>query len=146
MVSGIIGRKVGMTQLFQPDGTDTPGTVIKAGPCVVVQAKNAQPDRYEALQLGLVEERPARVRKPLAGHFKKAGVPPTRVRREVKVAKGAESPKAGDQVLVGTVFANGDRVDVIGISRGKGFQGVICLLYTSPSPRDGLLSRMPSSA
>jgi large subunit ribosomal protein L3 len=114
-----------MTQLFQQDGTVTPGTVIKAGPCVVVQAKTAQTDGYEAVQLGLVEERPARVRKPLAGHYKKAGVPPTRVRREVKVAKGAEPPKAGDQVLVNTVFTNGDRVDVIGMSRGKGFQGVV---------------------
>jgi large subunit ribosomal protein L3 len=125
MLTGIIGRKVGMTQLFQQDGSVTPGTVIKAGPCVVVQAKTAQADGYEAVQLGLVEERPARVNKPIAGHFKKAGVPPTRVRREVKVAKGAESPKAGEQVLVGTVFANGDRVDVIGVSRGKGFQGVM---------------------
>ena len=114
-----------MTQLFQKDGTVTPGTVIKAGPCVVVQTKTAQTDGYESVQLGLVEERPARVRKPLAGHFKKAGVPPTRVRREVKVAKGAEAPKAGDQVLVNTVFTNGDRVDVIGVSRGKGFQGVM---------------------
>jgi large subunit ribosomal protein L3 len=114
-----------MTQLFQQDGTVTPGTVIKAGPCVVVQTKTAQTDGYESVQLGLVEERPARVRKPLAGHYKKAGVPPTRVRREVKVAKGAESPKAGDQVLVNTVFTNGDRVDVIGVSRGKGFQGVV---------------------
>jgi large subunit ribosomal protein L3 len=114
-----------MTQLFQQDGTVTPGTVIKAGPCVVVQTKTAQTDGYEAVQLGLVEERPARVRKPLAGHYKKAGVPPTRVRREVKVAKGAESPKAGEQVLVNTVFTNGDRVDVIGVSRGKGFQGVM---------------------
>jgi large subunit ribosomal protein L3 len=125
MLTGIIGRKVGMTQLFQQDGSVTPGTVIKAGPCVVVQTKTAQTDGYEAVQLGLVEERPARVRKPLAGHYKKAGVPPTRVRREVKVAKGADSPKAGDQVLVNTVFANGDRVDVIGVSRGKGFQGVV---------------------
>jgi len=125
MLTGIIGRKVGMTQLFQQDGTVTPGTVIKAGPCVVVQTKTAQTDGYESVQLGLVEERPARVRKPLAGHYKKAGVPPTRVRREVKVAKGAESPKAGDQVLVNTVFTNGDRVDVIGVSRGKGFQGVM---------------------
>jgi large subunit ribosomal protein L3 len=125
MLTGIIGRKVGMTQLFQQDGTVTPGTVIKAGPCVVVQTKTAQTDGYESVQLGLVEERPARVRKPLAGHYKKAGVPPTRVRREVKVAKGAESPKAGDQVLVNTVFTNGDRVDVIGVSRGKGFQGVV---------------------
>jgi large subunit ribosomal protein L3 len=125
MLTGIIGRKVGMTQLFQQDGTVTPGTVIKAGPCVVVQAKTAQTDGYDAVQLGLVEERPARVRKPLAGHFKKANVPPTRVRREVGVAKGAEAPKAGDQVLVNAVFNNGDRVDVIGVSRGKGFQGVI---------------------
>jgi large subunit ribosomal protein L3 len=125
MLTGIIGKKVGMTQLFQQDGTVTPGTVIKAGPCVVVQTKTAQTDGYEAVQLGLVEDRPARVRKPLAGHYKKAGVPPTRVRREVKVAKGAESPKAGDQVLVNTLFTNGDRVDVIGVSRGKGFQGVM---------------------
>ena len=114
-----------MTQLFSPDGTVTPGTVIKAGPCVVVQAKSAQTDGYEAVQVGLVEERPARVRKPLAGHYKKANVPPTRVRRELKLVKGAEAPKAGDQVLVNAVFNNGDRVDVIGISRGKGFQGVV---------------------
>jgi large subunit ribosomal protein L3 len=125
MLTGIIGRKVGMTQLFAQDGTVVPGTVIKAGPCVVVQAKTAGTDGYEAVQLGLVEERPARVRKPLAGHYKKAGVPPTRVRREVKIAKGAEAPKAGDQILVNGVFNNGDRVDVIGISRGKGFQGVV---------------------
>ena len=125
MVTGIIGRKVGMTQVFSPDGTAIPATVIKAGPCVVVQTKGAETDGYEAVQLGLVEERPARVKKPLAGHYKKAGVPPTRVRREVNVAKGAEAPKAGDQVLVNGVFADGDRVDVIGISRGKGFQGVV---------------------
>jgi large subunit ribosomal protein L3 len=125
MVNGIIGKKVGMTQLFAQDGTVTPGTVIKAGPCVVVQAKAVGSDGYEAVQLGLVEDRPARVRKPLAGHYQKAGVPPTRVRRELKVVKGAEAPKAGDQVLVNAIFANGDRVDVIGISRGKGFQGVM---------------------
>ncbi len=125
MVTGIIGRKLGMTQVFAPDGTVSPATVIKAGPCVVVQAKAAATDGYEAVQLGLVEEKPARVRKPLAGHYKKAGVPPTRVRREVKLAKGADPLKAGDQVLVTGVFANGDRVDVIGISRGKGFQGVM---------------------
>ena len=125
MVTGIIGRKVGMTQVFAKDGTAVPGTVIKAGPCVVVQAKSSATDGYEAVQLGLVEERPARPRKPLAGHYKKAGVPPTRVRREVKLAAGAEAPKAGEQVLVTGVFADGDRVDVIGISRGKGFQGVV---------------------
>jgi large subunit ribosomal protein L3 len=124
MVTGIIGRKVGMTQIFDADGTVHPATVLKAGPCVVVQGKTAQTDGYQAVQLGLVEERPAKVGKPLAGHYKKAGVPPTRVRREVKLAAGAEAPKAGDQVLC-SIFADGERVDVIGEGRGKGFQGVV---------------------
>jgi large subunit ribosomal protein L3 len=126
MVTGIIGRKVGMTQVFEPDGTVIPGTVIKAGPCVVVQAKNPQRDGYEAVQLGLVDERPTKENKPTAGHFKKAGVPATRIRREVDVAAGGgDAPKAGDQVLITGVFNMGDRVDVIGTSRGKGFQGVM---------------------
>jgi len=124
MVTGIIGRKLGMTQVFDPDGTVHPATVIKAGPCVVVQAKTAATDGYEAVQLGLVEERPAKPGKPLAGHYKKAGVPPTRVRREMKVAAGGDQAKAGDTVLV-SIFADGERVDVIGTSRGKGFQGVV---------------------
>ena len=113
-----------MTQVFDPDGTVHPATVIKAGPCVVVQAKSAQTDGYEAVQLGLVEGSPAKVGKPLAGHYKKANVPPTRVRREVKVAPGGDAVKAGDQVLV-NIFNAGDRVDVIGTSRGRGFQGVV---------------------
>jgi len=125
MVTGIIGRKVGMTQLFGPDGTVQPVTVIKAGPCVVVQAKTVGKDGYEAVQLGLVEEKPAKATKPLAGHYKKANVPPTRVRREVALAKGADALKAGDQVLVASVFKNGERVDVVGKSRGMGFQGVV---------------------
>jgi large subunit ribosomal protein L3 len=124
MVTGIIGRKVGMTQIFDADGTVHPATVIKAGPCVVVQAKNKQTDGYESVQLGLVEETPAKVGKPMAGHYKKANVPPTRVRREVGLVAGAEVPKVGEQVLA-SIFANGERVDVIGESRGKGFQGVV---------------------
>ncbi len=124
MVTGIIGRKVGMTQIFDADGTVHPATVIKAGPCVVVQAKTAQSDGYEAVQLGFVEETPAKTNKPTQGHFKKANVPATRVRREVKVAAGGDAPKTGDQVLV-SIFADGERVDVIGTSRGKGFQGVV---------------------
>ena len=124
MVTGIIGRKVGMTQIFDADGTVHPATVIKAGPCVVVQSKNKQSDGYESVQLGLVEETPAKVGKPMAGHYKKANVPPTRVRREVSLAAGGEAPKVGDQVLA-SIFANGERVDVIGESRGKGFQGVV---------------------
>ena len=129
MVTGIIARKLGMTQVFAADGTVSPATVVKAGPCVVLQTKNAQTDGYEAVQLGFVEDKPARVNKALGGHYKKAGnVPPTRMRREVKSAPGPadEAPlKAGDQVLVGGVFNDGDRIDVIGISRGKGFQGVM---------------------
>ena len=124
MLTGIIGRKVGMTQIFDADGTIHPATVIKAGPCVIVQAKTPQTDGYLAVQLGLVEERPAKVGKPLAGHYKKAGIPPTRVRREVRVAAGVESPKVGEQVLA-SIFTNGERVDVIGTSRGKGYQGVV---------------------
>jgi large subunit ribosomal protein L3 len=129
MVTGIIARKLGMTQVFAKDGTVSPATLVKAGPCVVLQAKAAQTDGYEAVQLGFVEEKPAKVNKALGGHYKKAGnVPPTRVRREVKLASGPadEAPlKAGDQILVGGVFKDGDRIDVIGISRGKGFQGVM---------------------
>jgi len=124
MVTGIIGRKVGMTQVFDADGTVHPATVIKAGPCVVVQAKDARTDGYEAVQLGLVEEGPARANKPTAGHFKKAAVPPTRVRREVRLTPGGEPIKNGDSVLV-SIFADGERVDVVGTGRGKGFQGVV---------------------
>ena len=113
-----------MTQLFQPDGSVQPATVLKAGPCVVAQVKTLETDGYAAVQLGLVEAKPAKENKPTLGHFKKAGVPPTRVRREVKVAEGGEPPKPGDQVGVG-IFADGERVDVIGTSRGKGFQGVV---------------------
>jgi len=124
MVTGLIGKKVGMTQLFGPDGTVHPATVLKAGPCVVSQVKTAEKDGYEAVQLGLVEAKPRKENKPTEGHFKKAGVPPTRVSREVKVKAGAETPKAGDQVNV-SIFVDGERVDVIGTSRGKGFQGVV---------------------
>ena len=113
-----------MTQIFDDDGAVHPATVIKAGPCVVVQAKTASTDGYESVQLGLVEETPAKVTKPLAGHYKRANVPPTRVRREVKVAPGGDAVKTGDQILV-SIFANGERVDVIGASRGKGYQGVV---------------------
>ncbi len=113
-----------MTQVFETDGTVVPATVIKAGPCVVVQAKSAQTDGYEAVQLGLVDAKATKENKATVGHFKKANVPATRIRREVKVAAGGDAPKAGDQVLV-TMFNAGDRVDVIATSRGKGFQGVM---------------------
>jgi large subunit ribosomal protein L3 len=124
MVTGIIGKKVGMTQVFDADGTVHPATVIKAGPCVVVQAKSAQTDGYESVQLGLVEAKPSKTNKAMTGHFKKANVPPTRVRREVKLAAGGDGAKPGDPVLV-SIFADGERVDIVGTGRGKGFQGVV---------------------
>ena len=113
-----------MTQLFAADGTVAPATVLKAGPCVVAQVKTAETDGYEAVQLGLVEAKPTKENKASAGHFKKAGVPATRVRREVTVKAGGDAAKPGDIVNV-SIFADGERVDVIGTSRGKGFQGVV---------------------
>jgi large subunit ribosomal protein L3 len=124
MVTGLIGKKVGMTQLFLPDGVVQPATVLQAGPCVVAQVKTMETDGYEAVQLGLVEAKGRKENKPTQGHFKKAGVPPTRVRREVLVKAGGDPVQRGDQVNV-SIFADGERVDVIGTSRGKGFQGVV---------------------
>lgn len=124
MVTGLIGKKVGMTQLFDADGVVHPATVLRAGPCVVAQVKTTAGDGYEAVQLGLVDPRPTKENRPTSGHFKKAGLPPTRIRREVAVKGGGEPVKPGDQVNV-SIFADGERVDVIGTSRGKGFQGVV---------------------
>ena len=130
MVNGIIGRKVGMTQLFDADGTVTPVTVIKAGPCVVVQKKTATgKDGYDAVQLGLVEERPIKlknVNKPMRGHFEKtgAGMPPTRILKEIRVEDGDDGLNVGDQVLVDQ-FADGDTINVIGRSKGRGFAGTV---------------------
>jgi large subunit ribosomal protein L3 len=125
MVDGLIGIKVGMTQVFDESGVVIPVTVIKAGPCVVVQKKMKDPDGYEAVQLGLVEfVRPSRVNKPRTGHFKKAGVPPCRILREFQ-SDTAEEPKVGEQILVSQVFKQNDAVDVIGKSKGRGFAGLI---------------------
>ena len=125
MVNGIIGKKLGMTQLFAEDGTVTPVTVIKAGPCIVVQKKTVNTDGYDAVQLGLVEEKPPRrVNKPTEGHFKRAGVPPTRVLREVRIEPSDEATSVGDKILV-DMFNENDLVDVIGKSKGRGFAGFI---------------------
>ena len=123
-VQGIIGKKVGMTQVYAENGRAYPVTVIEAGPCVVVQRKSKDKDGYSAVQLGLVEARKAKsVTKPMKGHFDKAGLPPCRVLREFRVEDGAEV-KVGDKVSV-DLFAPGDTITVSGVSRGKGFQGVI---------------------
>jgi large subunit ribosomal protein L3 len=123
-VDGILGKKLGMTQIYMEDGTAVPVTVVQAGPCLVVQRKTAGEDGNESEQLGLVEEgRKIKVGRPREGHFKKAGVAPMRSLVEFKVAADDET-KAGDQVKA-SVFAVDDYVDVIGSSKGKGFQGVI---------------------
>lgn len=128
-VSGIIAKKVGMTQVYAADGQAIPATVLEAGPCVVVQRKVKQSngnrkDGYSAVQLGLVENRKTkRVSKAMLGHFKKADVPPCRVLREFRVDEGAEV-KVGDKVGV-SIFAAGDTVEITGTSKGKGFQGVV---------------------
>jgi large subunit ribosomal protein L3 len=125
-VEGIIGRKVGMTQVYADDGRAIPVTVIAAGPCVVVQRKSKDKDGYTSVQLGLVEDRKVkRVTKAMKGHFEKTGQgqPPCRVIREVRIPDGDEA-KVGDKVSVAQ-FAPGDRITVVGISKGKGFQGVV---------------------
>jgi len=123
-VHGIIGRKVGMTQLFEADGTAVPVTVVQAGPCLVVQKKSADRDGYESVQIGLVDSRPdRRANRPSKGRFEKAGVAPMRTLAEVRFDAGDEW-KPGDKVLCDTFQAH-DHVDVIGISRGKGFAGVV---------------------
>jgi large subunit ribosomal protein L3 len=130
MINGIIGRKVGMSQLFAPDGTVTPVTVIKAGPCVVVQKKSAAGrDGYDAVQLGLVEDKPIRlknVNKPMRGHFEKTGngIPPTRILKEFRLDESNGGMNVGDKVLV-DLFNDGDMVDVVGRSKGRGFAGTI---------------------
>ncbi|MDH3627138.1 MAG: 50S ribosomal protein L3 [Acidobacteriota bacterium] len=128
MIEGLIGRKIGMTQLFEDNGKVTPVTVIEAGPCVVVQKKTSEKDGYDAVQLGLVDPKAAKkANKPQKGHHEKAGVPPTRLRREFPLVGDADAddaPKPGDAIAV-DIFEGIVKVDVIGVSKGKGFQGVI---------------------
>ncbi len=124
MVNGLIGRKVGMTQIFGEDGMVIPVTVLKVGPCVVVQRKTSATDGYEAAQIGFVEEGPDRkANRAKKGHFEKAGVPPTRILREFSVPRGAD-PKPGETYTC-EIFSKGERVDIIGTSKGRGFQGVM---------------------
>ena len=119
----LIGKKIGMTRVYDDAGVQVPVTVVQVGPCVVVQRKSAKPDGYEAVQLGFQEQKESRLTKPLQGHFKKAGAKPQKVLREVRV-DAAESAKAGD-VLTAKVFDGVKFVDVLGHTKGRGFQGVV---------------------
>jgi large subunit ribosomal protein L3 len=121
-MSGLIGRKIGMTSIFDENGKNIPCTVIEAGPCVVTQVRTIEVDGYEALQLGFDDKTEKHATKADLGHFKKAG---TSAKRKVVEFQGFESDfKLGDSVTVG-VFSEGEFVDVQGVSKGKGFQGVV---------------------
>lgn len=146
MVRGILGRKLGMTQIFNEKGELVPVTVVQAGPCVVVQLKTEDRDGYSAAQIGLVEGKPPRnVAKPLLGHFAKAQVPPTRVLREVPVDQGSDL-QLGTVVLC-DLFAPGDVVQVVGTSKGKGFQGVVRRHHFGggPASHGSMFHRAPGS-
>lgn len=128
MINGILGKKIGMTQLFDDKGEVRPVTVLQAGPCVVTQLKSATRDGYEAAQIGLVEFVKAnRLTKPMKGHFEKNNVPPVKFIREVDIVVDADSQdgvKVGDKVLV-DLFDGDKFVDVVGTSKGRGFAGVV---------------------
>lgn len=123
MQKGLIGKKIGMTQLFDESGKVIPVTVVEAGPCVVVQKKTAENDGYEAVQVGFGDVKVQRVNKPQAGHFKKADVAPKKVLKEFRLVD-TSALNVGD-ILKADVFAVGDRVDVVGTSKGKGTAGAI---------------------
>ena len=122
-VNGILGIKLGMTQVFADDGTSVPCTVLQAGPCVVVERRTKDKHGYDAVQLGLVEFiKPQRINRAMTGHFKKAGVAPMRFLGEFRIEESKDETKAGDRVLVDR-FQVGELVDVAGISKGRGFAG-----------------------
>ncbi|MCH5197640.1 MAG: 50S ribosomal protein L3 [Oscillospiraceae bacterium] len=123
MQKGLIGKKIGMTQIFDANGNFIPVTVIEAGPCAVVQKKTAEKDGYEAVQLGFGDVKPNRVNKPMKGHFAKNDVAPKKVLREFKLADAASLSEGA--VIKADVFAAGDKVDVSGTSKGKGYAGAI---------------------
>ena len=123
MKKGLIGKKIGMTQLFDKNGKVIPVTVVEAGPCTVVQKKTVENDGYAAVQVGYGDVKITRVNKPEAGHFKKANVAPKKVLREFRL-EDTDALNVGD-VLKADVFAAGDRVDVVGTSKGKGTAGAI---------------------
>lgn len=123
IVKGLLGRKVGMTTVFDGEGRAIPVTVIRAGPCYIVQRRTPERDGYSAVQLGFEEIPERKVNKPMMGHFKKAGVPPCRFLQEFRIPPEAEV-KVGDTVTV-AIFKPGDKVKVTGTSKGRGFAGVM---------------------
>ncbi len=125
MSPGILGKKIGMTQVFRPDGQVVPVTLLKAGPCVVVQRKTPATDGYDAVQVGLLEfAKKSRHTKPMSGHLKKAEAEGVKFLRELRLKPGHGDPKPGDRILVDE-FKPADKVDVIGVSKGRGYAGLV---------------------
>lgn len=122
-MNGIIGKKVGMTSIFDEAGRNIACTVVEAGPCVVTQVKNEESDGYSALQLGFGDAKEKNTSQPLKGHFEKAGTDPKRRLVEFRDAKMEK--KAGETITVDEVFVEGDVINAVGVSKGKGFQGVV---------------------
>ncbi|MGQ9488236.1 MAG: 50S ribosomal protein L3 [Armatimonadota bacterium] len=146
-VQAILGRKIGMTQIFDETGQAIPVSVIEAGPCVVTQIKTPEKDGYVAVQVGFGEVSPKRVNKPMKGHFKKANVPPLRYLREVPVddLSGIEE---GKEIRVAEVFTAGDKVKITGTSKGRGFQGVVKRhhFHGGPQSHGSMIHRKPQSS
>lgn len=144
MIKGILGKKLGMTQIYGDDGKVIPVTVIKAGPCKVVQVKREEKDGYEAVQLGFEEIKEKKVTKPLLGHFKKANVSPYRYLREIRMP--LQGLTVGQDIYV-DIFEKGERVDVTGISKGKGFAGVMKKhgYHGGPGSHGSMFNRAPGS-
>lgn len=147
MSPGILGKKIGMTQVFRPDGQVVPVTVLKAGPCVVVQRKTPTTDGYDAVQLGLQEfAKSKNISKPEVGHLKKSGTDGVKFLRELRMEGGEGDMKAGDRVLVDQ-FKPLDKVDVIGVSKGRGFGGIVKRHHFrgGPESHGSMFHRAPGS-
>jgi large subunit ribosomal protein L3 len=147
MSPGILGKKIGMTQVFRPDGQVVPVTLVKAGPCVVVQRKTPTTDGYDAVQLGLVEfAKASRTTKPMAGHLKKASAEGVRFLRELRMRPGDDDFKQGDRVLVDQ-FKPNDKVDVVGVSKGRGFGSLVKRHHFrgGPESHGSMFHRAPGS-
>ncbi|MBM2844720.1 MAG: ribosomal protein [Bacteroidetes bacterium] len=123
-MTGLLGKKIGMTSIFDESGQVIPCTVIEAGPCFVTQIKTAERDGYEAVQLGFDRKSERTVNKPVKGHFAKANVKPTRIIREFR-GNGVSEFQPGQEIKVDKVFSKGDTVSIVGTSKGRGFQGVV---------------------
>ncbi|MFO7819888.1 MAG: 50S ribosomal protein L3 [Halanaerobacter sp.] len=144
-MKGILGKKVGMTQVFKENGEVVPVTVVKAGPCPVVQKKTEAVDGYEAVQLGFEDAKEFRVNKPESGHFEKYDIDPKKYVKEFRMS-GVEELDTGDEVTVET-FAEGEKVDVTGTSKGKGFAGTVKRwnFNTGPKTHGSRNYRLPGS-